>query len=297
MNVQAGRLGTVRGVDIPSDGLRLSGALHVRGPEDAEPRPGVLVLHGFGGSKDAPTHRLEAELYADCGYVVLRIDFRGCGASEGARGHILCQDAVSDARNALTWFAAQPEVDAGRIIVSGQSYGAAVGLYAAATDRRIAAAVSIGGWGDGLTKFRGQHKGEDAWARFTAMLEDGARRREQGLATTVSRWDVVPIPEHLRSELPPGMIMEFPIEVVESMADFRPVDVVGDIAPRPLLLLHAANDSVTPSEQSVELMRRAGAGAELMLLSGVDHFAFASAQSRIPNLIRQWLDTYVPIKA
>ena len=114
-----------REVSLMSDGLRLSGLLRVPAETGAGPRPGIIMLHGFGGTKDAPTHRHEAEAYAELGYVVLQVDFRGCGASEGARGRILCQDAVADAKNALTWFAAQPEVDPQRIAMTGQSYGAA----------------------------------------------------------------------------------------------------------------------------------------------------------------------------
>lgn len=287
----------LREVMIESDGLQLAGTLHLPAEEATEKRPAVIVLHGFGGSKEGPTHRLEAELYASRGYIVLRIDFRGCGRSEGERGRILCLDAVRDARNALTWLASQPEVDGERIALSGQSYGAAVAVYTAGTDERVAATISLGGWGNGLTKFRGQHRSEEAWARFSAMLEDGRRRRAEGLDIMVSRWDIVPIPEHLRSNIPPGSIMEFPVEVARSMVDFRPEDVVANIAPRPLLLLHAANDSVTPSSQSIEMMRRAGPGAELMMLGGVDHFPFASKDSRISSLLRDWLDLYFPLTA
>ncbi len=286
---------TVRKVEIPSEGLRLAGLLHLPEGDAARPRPGVIVLHGFGGSKDAPTHRLEAEMYAGWGYVALRLDFRGCGGSEGQRGRILCQDAVADAKNALTWLAAQPEVDASRIAISGQSYGAAVGIYTAGIDERVAAAISFGGWGNGFTKFQGQHKSAEAWGRFTAMLEEGRHKHAAGETMMVSRWDIVPIPEHLRSNLPPDVIMEFPVEVAQSMTDFRPVDVVGNIAPRPLLLVHAANDSVTPSEQSIEMMRRAGPGAELMMLGGMDHFPFANEQSRLRGLLRGWLDQYLPL--
>src|SRR5438445_10074897 len=46
--------------------------------------------------------------------------------------------------------------------------------------------------------------------------------------------------------------------LVESMYAFRANDVVGKIAPRPLLLLHPANDTVTPTEQSVDLFALAG---------------------------------------
>jgi uncharacterized protein len=78
------------------------------------------------------------------------------------------------------------------------------------------------------------------------------------------------------------------------MCDFRADDVVANVAPRPLLLIHAANDSVTPTEQSVELFKRAGRGAELIVLGGIDHFPFASKSSRIRNILKGWLDANFP---
>ena len=89
--------------------------------------------------------------------------------------------------------------------------------------------------------------------------------------------------------------MEFPVEVAQSMVDFRAEDVVANIAPRPLLLIHAKNDSVTPSSQSLELMRHAGSGAELIMLGGVDHFPFAKTGSRVSSLLSEWLDLYFPL--
>lgn len=58
---------------------------------------------------------------------------------------------------------------------------------------------------------------------------------------------------HRRNNLSKGSIMEFPFEVVESMYAFKANDVVGKIAPRPLLLLHSANDSVTPTEAAMRV--------------------------------------------
>ena len=287
--------GQQREVQLTSDGLQLSGLLDLPHGAGEGRRPAVIVLHGFGGNKEAETHRLEAEMYAALGYVTLRIDFRGCGKSEGSRGRTLCEDAVADVRNALTWLADQPEVDPGRIAVSGQSYGGAVAIRAAGVDDRIAAVVSIGGWGNGLSKLRRQHAQEGAWARFTAMLDAGRDAASRGEQMMVPRWDIVPIPEHLRSNLPPSVIMEFPVEVAQSMMDFRPEDVVAQIAPRPLLLIHAAQDSVTPSEQSLELMRRAGQGAELVMFDKMDHFAFASGDSRLRHFLREWLETFFPL--
>ena len=81
------------------------------------------------------------------------------------------------------------------------------------------------------------------------------------------------------------------------MLDFRAEDVVGKIAPRPLLLIHAANDSVTPTEQSIALFERAGQPAELHLFSGVDHFLFNENSERVWTVLRGWLDTYFPARA
>ncbi len=112
----------------------------------------------------------------------------------------------------------------------------------------------------------------------------------------VPRYDIVPIPPHLRKNLASNSIESFPAETAQSMYDFRADDVVGRIAPRPLLLLHAANDSVTPTEQSIELFKRAGQPTELHLISDVDHFMFAESNARVWDLVRGWLADYFPAK-
>jgi hypothetical protein len=73
------------------------------------------------------------------------------------------------------------------------------------------------------------------------------------------------------------------------MLDFRANDVVGAIAPRPLLLLHASTDSVTPTEQSVVLFRKAGMPTDLHLIADVDHFMFAEGNPMVTDIVRTWL--------
>ena len=110
----------------------------------------------------------------------------------------------------------------------GSSFGAAIAVYVCGVDKRVAAAISSGGWGDGERKFRGQHPGEAAWKKFTDMLAEGKRHREKtGESLMVPRYDIVPIPEHLRGHLAQNSIQMFTAETAQSMFDFRADDVIG----------------------------------------------------------------------
>jgi pimeloyl-ACP methyl ester carboxylesterase len=298
---------TEESASIASAELRLAGV--VRLPRDLQPRErraAFLVLHGFGSNKNSQNVLAPCKVLDDLGYVTLRFDMRGCGESEGEPGRVICLEQVEDTRNALTFLARHPAVDPDRIGVIGTSFGGAVAVYAGGIDRRIAAVISNGGWGDGERKFRGQHATPEAWARFTAMLAEGRAHRERtGRSLMVPRYDIVPIPAGLRDDLarrsvqmfPAGTIQMFPAETAQSMFDFRADDVVARIAPRPLLLLHSANDSVTPTEQSVEMFKRAGQPSELHLFSGVDHFMFAEDSARVWGVVRDWLQHYFPAQA
>jgi pimeloyl-ACP methyl ester carboxylesterase len=294
-------------VRIPSAGLRLHGALGVpAGLRTGERRAAFLVLHGFGGNCDSVGVIHPTRVLSEFGYVTLRFDMRGCGKSEGEFGRVICLEQVEDLGNALTFLARHPTVDPDRIGVIGSSFGGAVAVYSGGTDPRIAAVISNGGWGHGERKFRGQHPTPEAWAKFTAMLEEGRTYRARtGKSLMVPRDDIVPIPDRVRQKLEkqnvtmlaPNSVEMFPAETAQSMFDFRAEEVVGKIAPRPLLLIHAANDSVTPTEQSIEMFKRAGQPAELHLFSGLDHFLFNENSTRVWNALRNWLDAYFSARA
>jgi dipeptidyl aminopeptidase/acylaminoacyl peptidase len=282
-------------VTFISDGLKLSGFITI--PEGHKPgtrRPAIMVLHGFGSNKNSGNVQIPCDMLSKMGYVTLGFDMRGCGDSEGEKGRIICLDQVEDTKNALTFMQSRPEVDPDRIGLLGSSFGAAVSVYAAGVDKRVACAISSGGWGDGERKFKGQHPG-DAWKKFTDMLAEGKRVRDAtGKSLMVPRYDIVPIPPELRGHVVPGSIQMFPAETAQSMFDFRADDVVGNIAPRPLLLLHSSVDSVTPTEQSVEMFKRAGQPTDLHLFAETDHFMFAEENTRVRSVIVDWLAKYFP---
>jgi uncharacterized protein len=286
-------------VTFPSEGLTLAGAVRV--PDALKPgerRPAFIVMHGFGSNMNSSNVLEPCKMFEKLGYVTLRFDMPGCGESEGERGRIICLEQVSAASNALTFLAKHPQVAPDRIGMIGSSFGAAVAVYCGGVDQRVAAVISSGGWGDGERKFRGQHPTPQAWKKFTDMLAEGKRHRERtGQSLMVPRYDIVPIPEHLRRHLSTNSIEMFPAETAQSMFDFRADDVIGRTAPRPILLLHSSVDSVTPTEQSIEMFKRAGQPCDLHLFAETDHFMFAETNTRVRSVIYDWLDQYFPVQA
>jgi pimeloyl-ACP methyl ester carboxylesterase len=270
-------------IDVPQD--------HVAGQR----RPAIILLHGFGSSKDANNMKTPAKMFSDWGYVVLRFDRRGCGESGGEPGLNLCPEHVEDTRSAVSWLATRPEVAPDRIAVLGTSFGGAIAIYTAGVDQRVAACISVCGWSDGARKLRGQHPGEEAWAKFLHTLEEGKEHRARtGKSLMMSRYDIVPIPPHMRNSLAANARMEFPVETAQSVYDFCPDEVIPSIAPRPALFLHAAPDSVTPHEESIEMFKRAKPPAELHLFHGVDHFLLGDNNPRVIDTLRGWLNVNFP---
>ncbi len=285
-------------VAFQSSGLRMAGIVHL--PDDAKPgerRPAFLVLHGFGSNKMSSNCINPCRMLAEWGYAAMRFDFRGCGESEGEKSRVICLEQVEDVKNAVTYLGSRRDIDGTRVAAVGSSFGAAVAVYAGGVDERLAAIISSGGWGDGETKFRRQHATPEAWARFARMMADGKRAKDEGRTIMVPRYDIVPIPPHLRGNLASNSIMEFPFDTVESMYEFRANEVVGKIGPRPLLLLHSSNDSVTPTEQSVRLFEHARQPTDLHLFAETDHFMFSDENPRVVSVIRAWLDKYFPARA
>jgi uncharacterized protein len=284
-------------VSFTSKGLTLAGMVRVpEGLAAGERRPAFIVLHGFGSRMSAENVLKPCAMLEKLGYVTMRFDMPGCGDSEGEKGLLICLDQVQATSDALTLLTQNVNVDGKRIAVLGSSFGAAVAVYCGGADPRVAAVVSASGWGHGELKFRGQHPGAEAWAKFTAMLDEGrGYRARTGKPLMVPRYDIVPIPAHLRTHVVAGSVDMFASETAQSMFDFRANDVVGKIAPRPLLLLHSSDDHVTPVEQSIGLFQHAGQPTELHLFADTDHFMFAEGNTRVRNVVENWLAQYFAV--
>jgi len=206
-------------VTFKSGSLTLAGTVRVPdGLAAGERRPAFLLLHGFGSNMNAGNVLAPAKLLEQLGYVTLRFDMRGCGESEGEKGRLICLEQVEDTKAAVNFMERHAQTDPARIGVLGSSFGAARrGLYGRRRQAHRFGDLGLG-WGNGETKFRGQHKSPAEWKKFTDMLAEGKRHREKtGQSLMVPRYDIVPIPEHLRTHLAPGSVLMFPAETAQSM--------------------------------------------------------------------------------
>jgi len=104
----------------------------------------ALVLHPHppdGGTMHNKVVYHSARALEDVGYVTLRINFRGVGASTGT--YDAGRGEVDDARVALDFLlAAQPA--AREVLVAGFSFGAAVGLRFGCGEARVRRLLAIG---------------------------------------------------------------------------------------------------------------------------------------------------------
>jgi ABC-2 type transport system ATP-binding protein len=109
------------------------------------PAPAVMLAHGFGGDKKSVDS--QAKELAGKGFVVLAWSARGFGRSGGKIGLNDPDYEVADASRLIDYLAKQPEVLSSngdpKVAVTGASYGGALSLLLAGTDKRVDAIAPV----------------------------------------------------------------------------------------------------------------------------------------------------------
>lgn len=136
-----------RDVAINAGDHRIPATLTLPARRPSAPVPAVLMLHGFGSSRDevGDMYARLAEDLAERGYVSLRIDFAGAGDSKQPWTANDFDGMVADSRIALDYLIALPMTDDSRIGLQGFSLGTKIAMSVAGTDDRVAAFASWSG--------------------------------------------------------------------------------------------------------------------------------------------------------
>ncbi|MBR9974300.1 MAG: alpha/beta fold hydrolase, partial [Bacteroidetes bacterium] len=127
---------------LMNDGVRID-ALYVLPvtPPPAGGHPAILLVHGFGGSKN--NNRNNALDYARAGYATTAYSVRGQGASEGLFEFFASPRILDDLRACLAFTTGLPDVNGQRVAVVGGSQGGLHAWNAAAFDMGARCVVSM----------------------------------------------------------------------------------------------------------------------------------------------------------
>ena len=267
------------------------------------PAPSVLLAHGFGGSKTSVD--ADAKDLARRGYVVLAYSARGFGAS-GGDIHLDSPDyEVADARKLVDFLAAQPEVEKDgpsdpRVGVAGGSYGGALALMLAGTDRRIDAVAADITWNDlqqalvpnGV--FKKQWAGYLFQGGFSAAAAapggataDGPRLRQ---AVSCGRFapDVCAAYQELSAT---GTASAATAALLQASS---PKTVDGDIT-APTLLTQGEDDSLFPLDQAdanAKAIAAAGTDVRVVWRQG-GHDAPGTGNDVVRSAVDAWFDAHL----
>ncbi|HEX7735648.1 MAG TPA: alpha/beta fold hydrolase [Ktedonobacteraceae bacterium] len=225
-----------------TDGVHLAGWFVLVSRE----APTIILVHGYKGSRVDTLPW--ARFLSTAGYNVLLYDSRGCGESEGW-GITLGTREPDDVVGAVHYLQQRADLHTKRFGALGISLGAGVVLLAAAREHALAATVADSAWAD-------------------ASLQ-------------INRMDSLTLPRLTLPLLPYGPALTNAL-IGGDLANTRPLDVISQIAPRSVMLIHSADDqnATTPLSGERQLFAAAGQPKEEWIAPNGGHIGALHTHTR-----------------
>jgi len=260
-------------------------------PRDATRPAAAILVHDFGGHRNAPVGfaRLAGSL-AEGGIASLRFDLQGCGES-GPVGVVCPTGPWAEDVLAAASFAESLEcLDPCRLAVIGLGVGAGVAVEAAAMDERIRSVVAFFPVVDGRAWLRGLWEtmlGDGAWEGFLGAVEEDRRdRAATGDSRIVPIEDIIPGDRANGPDSDPHLTSHAYLSSADSLLRFRPVRVARCIAPRPVCVVTGPSGG----DQAGVLHGALGEPRELHTADvGRCGFGESTADGPVRALVAEWL--------
>lgn len=252
-------------IQIPAEGGFI--VARIFSPGGQGPFPTVVLAHGFPGVQQ--NHDLAAHLQQS-GYQAIVFHYRGLW---GSKGEFSVAHALEDARSVLAYLrhpdtAAKYQFDLQRIALVGHSFGGFIALQTAAGDSGIAAAGSLSGANLGLMAQLLAHP--ESRAQLEAAFDEPA--------------------SYVAGQYSSKMMGD---EIVAHAAEWNLLDRARSLSDRPVLLIGAALDAVTPVKFNHAPLVGAfhangAANVHSLVIESADH-GYEGKRQELFEVVLKWL--------
>ena len=293
-----------KATDFVSDNVRLTAQWFYAAGSEGKRLPTVVMAPGWGAT--AASLRADAVDLARGGYLVMLFDYRGWGDSDGRvtlpaapsvterpggatfaaqvrelRGYIDPWEQSEDWFNALSYAAAAPMVDAGRIGILGSDLSGGHVIRAAANDPKVKALVSLVSRAD----TRPSKPYQPNPAKAVADADAEASRIATGQA---------PYPaERARTPTAPGAdLVGAPVGT--KVVRWAPVDEADDVT-APALFVLAEKEELFSNRANGQLAcERVQGPRKMMILGKITHYdIYGAERDRALTAAIDWFDKYL----
>ncbi len=215
------------------DGLTLRGWF-IPTARRSDPKGTIVFCHGYGG--DCSPDLVYAPLFHQAGFNLLFFDCRGHGASDGDFTSLVYFER-GDLLAALDFLRSR---GLGRVGLMGFSMGGAVALATAPHSPMVVGVIS-----------------DSAFAELRSIVQQAAPSRG--------------VPKFLAPRVGWLVVLLASLRLRANLFSADPIHWVDKIAPRPVLIMHGADDAAIPVSEAQRLFRAARHPKELWIVPHATH--------------------------
>ncbi len=229
----------IENLEIEANGFRITGKIVFPGKGKEERYPVVVVCHGFPVTPEPVEKKGYLDLASKLAkkqVIALIFNFRG---TVGSEGYFSIKNWAEDVRSVVDFIGEIPEAKKESVGLLSFSLGAYVSFYSAAADDRVKFLVSCS------SPAKLDLHEEKLKSRLSEALSKGVIR-VRNLKETVNQW-------------------------VRDSKELCPLNWIGKISPRHVLIVHGGNDEIISVKDAYKLYAECRYPKELLILEEAGH--------------------------